>query len=200
MYGSIHEFQEIAVIKKENKVVGFCTNENISNSRFSDDDEFLSTWEEIMEPISPSEILSSNTTLIDLIKMLNNRNDFFLVLDKNEFIGVVFFYNLDCNEMKLCIMSLMFELDKLLDRIIENLKINIKEILSEERINNILEQKEFDIYKNFRNILNNLNFRDKFKILNKIFELEDFDKLELKNFINILQNVRNKIAHGESII
>jgi CBS domain-containing protein len=199
--GSTREQPEIVLIEKEDKIIGISTPEGyVESVRFSEDDEVLSTWGDVLEPISPSMIISSNTSLLDLIEMFNSNDEFLIVLDKNELVGIISFYDLDCNEMKISIMSLIFELDNLLIKMIHNSKLNVRDILSKKVNIRISKFSKEDKYKDYRDIIFYLNFRDKFALMNKIFQLQDFTKKELKKFIDTLQCVRNKIAHGESII
>ncbi len=201
--GSIREQPEIVLIKKEDKIIGISTPEGyVESVRFSEDDEVLSTWEELIEPISPNMIISSNTSLLDLVEIFNSKDDFFIVLNKNELIGIISFYDLDCNEMKLSLMALILELDNSLIKFIRKSKIQVDKNLSKKRldeINGIMNSNESKLNK-FRDIIYYTNFKDKFNLIKNSSILDFLTKKQKDHFIQNLLNVRNKIAHGESIL
>ncbi len=193
----------VVIIKDNNKISGYFTSKsNYDKVRFvnEEDDSILNVWGELVEPIPANLFLSSETPLLDVIAMFNIKDDFFLVLDKNAIIGTISFYDLDCNEVKLVIFSLILELDNALNELIRNNNISISKVLSKERIEKVQVFRAGDTFAKYRDLLYHLNMRDKFKLLKDadIFTFES--KKEREKFIDKLLDVRNKIAHSETII
>jgi len=183
----------VCIVKdKDDKIIGQFSHKAGNFDKILADD--MPMWGEVMVPISPSEIVSGDLPVIDLLSLFRDINDYFLVLEKNDITGVVFFYNLDCNEVRLSFFSLILELENLANLIIEREEIKF-------------DKKTLKTYKRsdseqFRDIVKYIKFEEKLKLLNQeILKSEVFeDERELNNFVELLKKVRNKIAHGDTII
>lgn len=154
-------------------------------------------------PIYPNMCVPKETHLIQMLNLFCKR-DFYFVLDKDEIIGFVKYENMNCNEVKISIFALILELDNLLIDYLKRSNIEKKE-------KPVLEKFIEKIKKNENNngriiTIFDFNFRAKFDII-KNYNVEKYNQLfnfadqkEIKVFINTLCDVRNKIAHGDSIL
>lgn len=191
----------VFLIQENENVIGIYSHKSSDIDLLIDDDGgVLNSWRDIMETISPNLYLSGNTPLIDVLTLFREKDDFFLVLNKNEITHSFCYYDLDCNEVKISIFALILELENILNDLIIKLKLSVEDFLSQERIDIINNQNVNNKFKKFKDMVYYTNIRDKFKVLSEIFSNAFIDRKELKSFANKLSEVRNKIAHGESII
>lgn len=201
-FGNIENW--VCIVMKDGVVKGYVHPSNNPPFQFSDDDDddfIYNTWGEVMEPIPIEKIISHDTSLLELISLFEKIDDYFLVMNKNEITSIVNFYDLDCNEVKLCLFSLISELDDLLNKFIHLRKINVKDFMTSEIIEKrTKEKRENDKLYGLRPFVHYLNLSDKLKILkeNKIKLFENSKKES--SFTKTLTDVRNKIAHFETII
>lgn len=168
------------------------------------------TAKDIAKYILPEKIVPGNMSIIDLIPLFKN-SYYFFVLVGNKIDNVVTFSDIDKLPVKLSLFSLFMQFEsELIDFLINDPKKNkiFVSILKNERPTRY--DKAIDLCKiKYGNNITNKNlifcttFIDKKFILEKDGEL--FHKLfsnkkEADHFFNILEKVRNQIAHSDSIV
>jgi hypothetical protein len=159
-----------------------------------------------MSIISPDMIVQASMTIVDLITLFENK-PFFFVLEGNAITHVVNFYDLDKLPVKLCIFSFIMELEaKLIDIILESSAIErLQEILPEKKLElakALCNEKKKEITN--RNLLLCTTFIDKKTIVRRDDEafrrLKFTSKNELDSFFKHIEDIRNSIAHSDSIL
>ena len=155
-------------------------------------------------PITPDEIVPSSMPLIELPPLFAQHNSFF-VSTQNYISHFVSFQDLDQLPMKLCLFTLIVELEaKMLTTFIHKPQNDIEKLLyclRPERLNKFKSESEKECPEE---LLRKTNFKEKMKMLGQCPEISEKLLFENKDKINELfnkiQDVRNKIAHGSSII
>jgi hypothetical protein len=199
----------ICIIKEsEELILGYCSNEFYNSDEFmeldinEEDDQILDKWSQVSSPIPSNKFITSNTPIIDAVFLFHNVNDYFLVMDKSDVVGILSFYDLDCNEMRVSIFSIILELDSLLDKLIIKFDLHIEKILGEEQILSIINKYKLNEIEKKRSIIHYLNIYNKLILLrdalleNRVFESNN----ALERFGGKVLNLRNKIAHGDTLI
>ena len=164
-------------------------------------------------PITAGLIVSASTPLLDM-PLLFKKHYFFFVLTRNEITHSVSFQDMDKLPMKLCLFSLLMELEA---RILELLMLNNYGHRSRPPIERYLEYLSKERLEKARNLcqrkygrespvgmLHCTTFIDKKQILRRDPEISGmlpFDsKREFDRFFKRVEDVRNQIAHSDSII
>jgi hypothetical protein len=159
---------------------------------------------EIAHPITPDQIVPSSMPLIELPPLFAQHDSFF-VSTQNDISHFVSFQDLDQLPMKLCLFALMMELEaKMLTIFIHKSQDDIKKLLyclPNERLKKLKSKSEKECPEE---LFRRTNFKEKMNMLGQCQEISEKLSFENKDKINELSNkiqtVRNKIAHGSSII
>lgn len=158
-------------------------------------------------PISPGMIVAASLPLLELIPLFGS-SLFFFVLTRNDLTHVVTYYDLDKLPLKLSLFSLFMELES---QIVEAILSSGSEIdriptyISKQRLARAEELCRIK-YKEVtsRRLLLCTTFVDKKEILYKspkFNEMLPFRSKRLSDrFFARVENVRNQIAHGDSIV
>ena len=176
-----------------------------------DDDVILNVdkgyTKEKATPIFPDMIVSSALPLIELASLFE-KHYYFFVINRNDITHVVAFQDLDKLPMKLCLFSLFLELES---QIIDLLLLNYSLIdqylkyLSPNCLEKAMKLCK-DKYKDMTptRLLLCTTFVDKKEILKRDPMLQTKLPFESKHkgdlFFKLIENVRNQIAHSDSIL
>jgi len=158
---------------------------------------------ECMEPIRGSILISSDTPLLEAIRVVCRSDDFiFLVLKGNQLIGWLYYNHFHKLPFRMCLFSLLIDLEGMLLKIIKYDPTSFLEKLPPGRLD-----KAKEIYKNRRHSLNKeskeynskliecTQFCDKFTMLRKNLEIvQKFQSINSK-FGDEAEKIRNNIAH-----
>ena len=164
-------------------------------------------------PITPDMIVSASTPLLDMPSLFR-KHYFFFVLTRNDITHFVSFQDMDKLLMKLCLFSLIMELEA---KILELLMLNIfghRWRPSIERYLGYLSKGRLEKARSLcgmkygrespGGILRCTTFIDKKQILRKDPEISSRlpfnSRRELDRFFKRVEDVRNQIAHSDSII
>lgn len=160
---------------------------------------------DIAKTISTDQMVPISTPILDMLPLFE-KHHFYFVLDRNEITHVVSFSDLDKIPMKLCLFSLFMELEsEMLNRLISSMEEeHYLKYLSTARLDKAIELCKTK-YKEETpgKILLCTNFVDKMNMflsdveLSTILQIES--KRKIKNFFSTIQNLRNQIAHSDSI-
>ena len=158
-------------------------------------------------PISTDIIVPNLTSLLDIVDMFL-KNYYFVVLQKNQIYDVVCFKDLDKLPFKLCVFSLITELEANMIKLICD---SGKPI--EYYFKNLTKKRQEEIVKlctikfekfGYYEMLISSNFIDKKNMIEKddrlVAILGFSSKQKMKDFFGRILNVRNSIAHSDSII
>jgi hypothetical protein len=160
--------------------------------------------------IAPNQIVASSMPLLDLIPLFR-KHYFFFVLTRNEITHVVSFLDMDKLPVKLCLFSLVMALESgIIDCLTSPSNSNPVEsylgLLSDGRrakAEGLCHQK-YGQKVTPQQILLCTNFIDKKTILFRspyLFQLLPFqDKHEAESFFGKVHDLRNQIAHSDSIL
>ena len=97
------------VIRSDGSVKGMVWYEDY---RQLEPDDGPQTVDEVMQPLEPSEILSSSTTVLDAVEIFGSKpNRFFYVIHVNDIIGVVFYRDLFKPLGRLAFLALALEIE-----------------------------------------------------------------------------------------
>jgi len=162
---------------------------------------------EACEPITPDMIVSSTTSLFELISMFMD-NYFYFVLDRNEISHIVTFNDLDKLPFKISLFSLLIELESSLIDLILSSEIPLHQFilkLSDKRQSEIVKLciEKYDYYSPYSALLST-NFIDKKKMISSNKELMSklgfTSKTQLNKVFDPVNEVRNRVAHSNSIL
>ena len=186
--------EQIALVKSNQKIVGWIGFDMLDNDK---------TLCGNMESIGESILISSDTPLLEAIRVVCRSNDFiFLVLKGNQFIGWLHYSHFYKLPFRMCLFALLIDLEEMLLKIAKSDPISFLEKLSDKRL-----VKAKKIYKNRRYSLNKkgkefdskliecTTFCDKFTMLKKNAAIvQKFPNIKNK-FSNKAEKIRNNIAH-----
>lgn len=162
---------------------------------------------ESCDPISPDLIVSSTTSLLDLISMFTDK-PFYFVLDRNDISHVVSFNDLDKLPFKISLFSLLIELESSIIDFILSSEIPLQQFilkLSDKRQSEIKKLciEKYDNYSSYGALLST-NFIDKKKMISSdkklMSKLGFTSKTQLNKVFDPVNEVRNRVAHSNSII
>jgi hypothetical protein len=156
-------------------------------------------------PINPDQLVPSAMSLLDLPSLFE-KHYFFFVLTQNNISHFVSFQYLDKLPMKLCLFSLFMELEaKMLDLFM--LKPEYIETLLHFLSNSRLQKAKALCKRKYKKespkrLLHCTTFTDKKRMLIQSCEISKlpFEKHETDNLFERIEEVRNRIAHSDSII
>jgi hypothetical protein len=190
----------IILVRDENRIYGYLD--------FFDD--FVSPNEKMLagekaNPIDPDQLVPSSMPLLDLPSLFQEHY-FSLVLTQNNISHFVSFQYLDKLPMKLCLFSLLMELEaKMLDLFM--LKPEYIETLLHFLSNSRLQKAKALCKRKYKKesperLLHCTTFTDKKRMLIQSCEISKlpFEKHETDNLFERIEEVRNRIAHSDSII
>ncbi|MGD1042461.1 MAG: hypothetical protein ABR913_05290 [Sedimentisphaerales bacterium] len=161
-------------------------------------------------PITPDEIVPSSMPLVELPPLFE-KHYFYFVLTQNDISHVVSFRDLDELPMKLCLFTLIMELEaKMLGLFMQESEKELEDLLHSLPAPQLKKAKDFfkwnykDKKESPLGLLRCTSFADRTQILklypaisNKsIFESEN----EIDAFFETARKIRNQIAHSNSII
>jgi len=188
----------------EQRVYGYLT---LDDNAFTSPIEGWRTAGESATPITADIMVAASTSLLDF-PALFLKNYFFFILTGNEITHVVSFQDMDKLPMKLCLFSLVMELES---KLLELLSIDSASLerylgyLSPDRL-----RKAQDLCKmkykgeTLERLLLCTTFIDKKQILRQVPEfagkLPFRSNNEIDRAFKRIENVRNQIAHGDSVI
>lgn len=195
---------EFILIKDESRIYGYL---NIF-------DDFTSPLEgnaqEKAHLITPDQIVPGTMPLLELPSLFENHY-FYFVLTQNDISHVVSFQSLDEIPMKLCIFTLIMELEaRMLDLLLRKSREDIEVLLNclpkpqLKSVRDLYKKKYKDIPEYPEKLLRCTTFTHKKQILGQCPEITDKlafeNKEKMDDFFNRVQEVRNQIAHSDSII
>lgn len=176
-----------------------------------DDDAFQAPLEgtagERATPITADLMVAASTSLLDL-PALFLKNYFFFILTGNEITHVVSFQDMDRLPMKLCLFSLVMELESKLLELLSTDRASLERYLSclsSDRLKKAQDLCKMK-YKDGtpERLLLCTTFIDKKQILRQVPELASRlpfrSNNEIDRVFKRIENVRNQIAHGDSVI
>jgi len=192
---ALDPMDQFALVKSNQKIIGWIGFEDLDSSK--------KTLCECMEPIRGSVLISSDTPLLEAIRVVCRSNDFiFLVLKGNQFIGWVYYNHFHKLPFRMCLFSLLIDLEEMLLKIIKYDPTSFLEKLTPGRLD-----KAKEIYKKRRYSLNKeskeynskliecTQFCDKFTMLREDpVIVKKFPSINNK-FGNEAEKIRNDIAH-----
>jgi hypothetical protein len=159
--------------------------------------------------INPDQIVAAELPLIDLLSIFN-QHFFFFVLKGNDLAYTVSFLDLEALPVKLCLFTLIIGLEEELLRVFTRESNQIEDflrLLPDERRKKAEELTKQKIKKDVvsaRQVLLSTNFVDKFTILVRSPELSRqlpfSSKSQAERYVYRLQELRNQIAHSDSIL
>jgi hypothetical protein len=228
------------LIRDENHIYGYLT--TAEELQFVYKDPSLRKITKVGKgiPITPECIVPESMPLIELPGLFEKKS-FYFVLNNNNITHYVSFSHIDALPMKLCIFSLIIELEanilevfhnsELTPKVLEKLpkgRLEKAYLLAKER-NRVEAEKNWESYKKIyceldgeeiskKEIINRLtknppedllvlqatNLIDKKTMLMKtseLFKMLPFEsKKEFVKFFSLLETIRNRIAHSDSIV
>lgn len=185
---------QIALVSDNNKIVGWLAFDDLLAGK---------KVNEVMNVITTNLIISSDATLLQTIEAFNaTNNNYFLVLHAKDIIGWVISSDLYKSPVKICLMSMLLNLERLFINAIMASKENWVEIISNERL-----EKAKKIY-NLRGytingskiskgkLLECTTFIDKVTICKKVLSIrEKVSGIDNKKMLILAEKIRNEIAH-----
>ena len=198
---------EIAIIENGNKDIGYID----IGDEYGGPDDFIDSW---MQPISPSQIVSESLPIADLVPLFLD-NYFYFVLRKNRVGGVVSYNDLDKSPFKLALFSQLIALETAMADGIKHDEKDIQyylSLLSKKRQRNaekiLIERNKYARHKGqdvcAAEMFECTCFADKKTIYLKeaiLFNRLGFtSKIKASKFLTIAENLRNQIAHGQTIL
>jgi len=185
--------EQIALVKSNQKIVGWIGFDMLDNDK---------TLCENMEPISGDMLISSDTPLLEAIRIVCKKNDpIYLIIKGDQFIGWLHYDHFYKLPFRMCLFALLIDLERML------LKLTMSNpTLFLSNLNNRIEKKK-KIY-GYRGYLLNKEgkefntkliectaFCDKFIMLRKNSEIvQKFPNIKSK-FGDEAEKIRNNIAH-----
>lgn len=175
------------------------------------DDDLLSTSVstagEAAHPITADLLVSASTPLLDLPELFL-KHYFFFILSGHEVTHVVSFQDMDSLPMKLCLFSLFLELESKLLALFSVDTARLQRYLSALSPNRLKKAQDLCEMKYTNQIPENIllctTFIDKKEMILRAPELASKlhfpNKDELGRTFKRIENVRNQIAHGDSVI
>ncbi len=160
-----------------------------------------------MTPITADLLVPASTPVFDILPLFE-QHFYFFVLNGNDITHVISFIDLDKPPMKVCLFSLLMELETELTRVITSDQRNLParlQLLSKPRVElarNLCKRK----YRTEtpKELLRCTSFTDKLTIFQSDAGLLTLlplrSKKERAYFIDTLERMRNQIAHGDSIL
>ena len=161
-------------------------------------------------PITPDEIVPGSMPLIELLPLFE-KHYFFFVLNRNDISHVVSFRDLDELPMKLCLFTLIMELEaKMLGLFMQESEKELEDLLHSLPVSQLKTAKNFykikykDKKESPLGLLLCTSFADRSLLLrqspeiHKKFQFEGTHQVDI--FFETARKIRNQIAHSNSII
>ena len=190
---------QIAIVEENGKKLAWIAFEDMITDK---------SVRECMQPFRSDIIISSNTSIIDAIKIFcTNDEGTYFILEGKELIGYIFYVDFHKPPVRLALFASLLNLEELMLKIIKiNARSSIR-LLPQKRI-----EKAIEIYKLRRYKLNEEGkpynsslldctaMIDKFIIIRKLPQVvERFPYLSNKNMQKKAERLRNEIAHPSEI-
>jgi hypothetical protein len=166
-------------------------------------------------PIDPNLIIASSTSLKNLPLLFEENRKFYFILEGNEITHSVDYGDLDSLQGKLCLFSLLMELEataldilftdpeEFVKRLSERGLDNAKKVLLQRKDSTDIDQYA-DEYDKAKKLLFCTAFIDKQKMLMPLVQkkvISTFkNKDDFKSYFSTAKEVRNRIAHSNSIL
>ena len=192
---ALDPMDQFALVKSNQKIIGWIGFEDLDSSK--------KTLCECMEPIRGSILISSDTPLLEAIRVVCRSNDFiFLVLKGNQFIGWLCYNHFHKLPFRMCLFALLIDLERMLLELtksnptlfLRNLNDNrldkAKKIYKNRGFSLNKESKEFD-----SKLIECTEFCDKFVMLREIPEIVQKCPNIINKFRNTAEDIRNYVAH-----
>jgi len=193
---ALDPMEQIALVKSNQEVVGWIGYEDLEPSK---------TLCECMEPIGGSSIISSNTSLLEAIRIVCRKNDaIFLILKSNQFIGWLHYNHFYKLPFRMCLFSLLIDLEEILLKIAKSDSISFLEKLPDTRLDKakeIYKYRQYSLNKEGKEFDSKLiectAFCDKFIMLRKDAAIVQKCPNIKNKFSNTAEKIRNYVAHPE---
>jgi hypothetical protein len=189
--------EQFALVKSNQKIVGWIGYEDLDPSK---------TLCECMEPIRGDILISSDTPLLEAIRVVCRSNDFiFLVLKGNRFVGWLHYDHFYKLPFRMCLFSLLIDLEEMLLKIAKSDSISFLEKLPDTRLDKakeIYKYRQYSLNKEGKEFDSKLiectAFCDKFIMLRKNAAIvQEFPSINSK-FGDKAEDIRNDIAHPKA--
>jgi len=187
---------QFALVKSNQKIIGWVG--------FEDLDSDKKTLFECMEPITGSILISSDTPLLEAIRVVCRSKDFlFIVLKGNQFIGWLYYNHFHKLPFRMCLFSLLIDLEEILLKLTKTDPASFLEKLKPRRLDKAKEIYNIRGYKlnkeggkEFNSkLIECTQYCDKFIMLRKSPEIvQKFPSINNK-FGDEAEKIRNNIAH-----
>lgn len=187
--------EQISLVTQKNKVIGWIGFDMLEHGK---------TIRECMDTITPESIMSSDTSLFDAINAFaNGSSHFYLVLHGNQFIGWLSYQNMHKPPLRLCLFSILINIEKMLLEILLKNPQEAINCLPEGRIEQVKnnyklrnnKSKENKEYYNSK-LLEYTNLEDKFYIAQQTKSLcQKMTLLQDDNLCKLARKLRNEVAH-----
>jgi len=188
--------EQMALVTDDNKIIGWIGFDMLDNEKSIHD---------CMELITPASILSSDTSLLDSIASFETiSGPFFLILQGNQFIGWLSYKDLHKQPLRLCLFSMLINLERML---LEVALKNPKGSFQNLKENRIKKAQELYKFKNFNftqsgdyyisKLMECTNMIDKFTIAQHTQNVvEMVPALKNQHLCRKAEMLRNEIAHA----
>jgi hypothetical protein len=165
---------------------------------------------EIAHPIAPDQIVPSSMPLIELLPLFE-KHYFFFVLTRNDISHVVSFRDLDELPMKLCLFTLIMELEaKMLNLFMRESEKELEDLLHSlpapqlNKAKDLFKRSYKDKKESPSGLLRCTSFADRSLLLRQSPEIHNKFQFEgtheMDIFFETARKIRNQIAHSSSII
>jgi hypothetical protein len=193
LFKQVDPMEQIAVIKKDSKVVGWVGFDMLHDTDIID----------CIDTINGDSLLSSNTPILKALQTMTfQKESIFLVLNESKFVGFLHLDHFNKLPFRICLFSLLIDIERLMLEILKSSPTKYLSNLTENRLNRAKE-----VYKNrkFKYDDNGLEYDaqlvectyivDKFTMLKKSKDIIAVCPNLLNDFISKVDNIRNATAH-----